>query len=232
MADVRPPPVALAFMALLAFSALPARAVDWSGTLAATSDYVFRGVSQSDGGPALQAGVTAAWDPGWYGSAWASTVEFGPDDDASVELDLLAGWAGDAGKDWTVDVALVHYVYPGESFDDSSELLLSAEWRERLLLSAAWSDDSLATGRPGTYVSAGGRFSLGKEWRLEMLAGTTFAGTLDHGGYAHLEVRAVRAWGSFELQIAGHALESTAQDIFGDAADSRLAVTVTKSFEP
>lgn len=80
------------------------------------SDYRFRGLSLSDEGAALQGGVTATLSSGAYGYAWASTIdEYGAGADgkgATVEVDLVLGWAGSlAGFD--VDASAQLYTYPG-----------------------------------------------------------------------------------------------------------------------
>jgi len=86
--------------------------------LGVVSDYRFRGLSLSDEEPALQGGVTATLSNGAYGYAWASTIdEYGPGADgkgATVEVDLVLGWAGSlAGFD--VDASAQLYAYPGGS---------------------------------------------------------------------------------------------------------------------
>lgn len=82
----------------------------------AVSDYRFRGLSLSGENPALQAGVTASLANGGYGYAWTSTIdEYGAGADgkgATVEVDLVLGWAGVvAGLD--VDASAQVYTYPG-----------------------------------------------------------------------------------------------------------------------
>ncbi len=51
------------------------RKFTYSFNLGATSDYVFRGVSQSDNDPALQGGVDVAYGI-LYAGVWASLVDF------------------------------------------------------------------------------------------------------------------------------------------------------------
>ncbi|TGV64690.1 hypothetical protein EN803_33645, partial [Mesorhizobium sp. M2D.F.Ca.ET.160.01.1.1] len=68
--------------------------VQASGSAALTSDYVWRGSSQSEGDPAVQAGAKIAIASGWYASVWGSTVSFKPDNGARSEFDLVAGWSG------------------------------------------------------------------------------------------------------------------------------------------
>jgi len=84
----------------------------FSGSVALTSDYLFRGISQTNNDPALQAGVTWTSNEGFYAGAWASTVDFVPGDKADAEVDLTAGYAGSAG-DFTYDVGVILYAYPG-----------------------------------------------------------------------------------------------------------------------
>ena len=86
-----------------------AAAVELSGNVALTTDYVWRGVSQTDGAPAIQGGFDAAFGNGLYAGVWGSNVDF--DAEESLEVDLYAGWAGEY-KGFGVDVGVIHYHYP------------------------------------------------------------------------------------------------------------------------
>lgn len=71
-----------------------------SANLTLTTDYVFRGISQSQGKPALQGGFDYAHASGLYIGTWGSNVGWVDDiakTNNSVELDLYAGYAGEAG---------------------------------------------------------------------------------------------------------------------------------------
>ncbi len=57
----------------------PARAADLGANMALTSDYVWRGSSQTQEKPAAQAGLKLSGEGGWYASAWDSNVEFAPE---------------------------------------------------------------------------------------------------------------------------------------------------------
>jgi len=75
---------------------------------AVTSDYVFRGFSQTDTGPAVQGGVDLTAGV-FYAGAWASQVDFGDDTDA--ELDIYGGVAvSSGGFDFNVGVIAYHYI--------------------------------------------------------------------------------------------------------------------------
>ncbi len=78
-----------------------------SFNIAATSDYIFRGISQSDEDPAISGGVDVTSGM-FYGGIWASTVDFG--DDTSAEYDVYAGVTHDFGA-MSTDFGVIYYGY-------------------------------------------------------------------------------------------------------------------------
>jgi uncharacterized protein (TIGR02001 family) len=78
----------------------------FSGNIALTTDYVFRGLTQTDG-PAVQGGFDYA-NGMFYAGTWASNVNFAN----NFELDLYAGFKPVTGP-VTWDIGLVGYLYPG-----------------------------------------------------------------------------------------------------------------------
>lgn len=85
-----------------------------SGNVALVSDYRFRGVSFSDGDPALQGGIDLAHSSGFYIGTWGSTIS-GGGPYGELELDVYGGWSGDISDGVTVDVGLLYYIYPTEN---------------------------------------------------------------------------------------------------------------------
>lgn len=84
---------------------------DISFNAGVTSDYVFRGVSQTMEDPALQAGVDVTHGS-IYAGAWASNVDFG-DGETDAEVDLYVGVRPEfAGFNW--DVGVVGYLYTSQ----------------------------------------------------------------------------------------------------------------------
>jgi uncharacterized protein (TIGR02001 family) len=88
-----------------------------SSNIAIATDYTFRGVSQTDGGPAVQGGFDYTNDI-WYGGVWASNVDVSTD--GSTEIDLYAGVKPTFG-DVNTDFGVIGYFYPGAD-DDGAEL--------------------------------------------------------------------------------------------------------------
>ena len=83
----------------------------WSASLGATSDYVYRGISQTHDSGALQLGVNYQGAPGWFVGAWGSNVDPYPGSAPSKELDLYAGVIRELGADFTVRGTYTHYAY-------------------------------------------------------------------------------------------------------------------------
>jgi uncharacterized protein (TIGR02001 family) len=90
-----------------------------TANVALTSDYVWRGYSQSDEEMAIQGGFDYSHSSGFYLGTWASNVDFNIVD-TSIEVDLYGGWATEING-WSIDVGLSQYSYPGESSFDFLE---------------------------------------------------------------------------------------------------------------
>lgn len=89
-----------------------------TGNVALTTDYAFRGVSQTDESPAVQGGFDFS-SGGFYAGTWASNINFGTGG-SNLELDVYGGYKIPVGP-VTFDVGAIGYLYPGAS-DDAAEL--------------------------------------------------------------------------------------------------------------
>ena len=98
-----------------------------SMNIGVTSNYVWRGVSQTDDQPAISGGVDWSGASGLYAGAWASNVDFGPDT-SPYELDLYGGYAGKVA-DFGYDVGLIYYTYEPDDDANFLELALSGSWK-------------------------------------------------------------------------------------------------------
>jgi uncharacterized protein (TIGR02001 family) len=94
---------------LLATTATVASAqdVDIAFNAAVTTDYAFRGVSQTLEDPAISGGVDLTAGS-FYAGAWGSNVDFG--DDTDLEVDLYGGFRTEAGG-YALDFGVVGYLY-------------------------------------------------------------------------------------------------------------------------
>jgi len=86
-----------------------------TGSVAITSEYRLRGISQTDRDAAIQGGLTVAHSSGFYVGTWASNLAgYGSFGGSNMELDLIAGFSTAVGPA-TLDAGVVYYVYPGVS---------------------------------------------------------------------------------------------------------------------
>lgn len=114
----------------LFLSALPVHAEEaadpLSFNLSVTTDYRYRGISQTRLKPALQGGFDYAHASGFYVGAWGSTIKWIKDSggDANVEIDLYGGYKTEVAPGLTLDVGVLTYNYP------SNKLAVSANTQE------------------------------------------------------------------------------------------------------
>jgi len=94
------------------------------------SQYIFRGLTQTNRSPALQGGVDLTHSSGFYLGAWGSNISWLTDENqvntnnvstyksgGSLEIDLYGGYRytfASIGSGLGVDVGLLQYYYPGE----------------------------------------------------------------------------------------------------------------------
>lgn len=97
-----------------------------TGNIAITSDYRYRGLTQSRFEPALQGGADYTHTPtGLYAGVWGSTIKWIDDagGDSNVEIDLYGGKRGEFGGGVSYDTGLLYYYYPSNGFTDSANTL-------------------------------------------------------------------------------------------------------------
>ncbi len=147
----------LAGLAVLGAIVSPVACADgWGGSLALSSDYVFRGLTQTDGSPSAQADLHYQTRGGWFAGARAANVKQGMDQSTSVELDGYLGYGQTLGDDWGGSLALVRYAYPLDHPSrqyDYDELVGTVSYLDRVSLTIAASPDSSIIARRGTVTN-------------------------------------------------------------------------------
>jgi uncharacterized protein (TIGR02001 family) len=91
------------------------RKFTYSFSITGTSDYVFRGISQTDNDPTIQGSVGIGYGI-FYAGAWGSGLDFDAIyNDAELEVDWTAGIKPTWGP-LTFDFGIIYYTYPGEGY--------------------------------------------------------------------------------------------------------------------
>ncbi|MEJ0059056.1 MAG: TorF family putative porin [Terricaulis sp.] len=146
-----------------------------SGNVAFTSDYVWRGISQSGNDFAVQGGFDYS-NGIFYAGTWASSVDFGTS--GNTELDLYAGVKPELGP-VALDFAVLGYFYPGSTDAggdlDFYELKGGASFSplDPLTLSATvyYSDDFGTFDEVGLYGEVAAGFALTESFSLSAAYG-------------------------------------------------------------
>lgn len=229
-------PFALPCVLALAGALLPAHAADgtWNGSLALTSDYILRGISQNYGNLAYQGGLSYRSGAGWYAGAWASTIEPFPYGKHSVEVDGFAGYAWSLGPRWSARANYTRYAY---AFDkrrvsyDYDELALSLAFEDRLAATVSWQPDSTgysslgyAHRRPSWAWELSGRQPLAHGFALIASAGYYDTRQLYGEGYGAGSIGLSYARRHVELAVNRFFVNSTIYRLFDDASADGLWV--------
>lgn len=210
---------------------IPLHASVVSGNVVLTSDYVFRGISQTDASVAPQVGAWFDVDPGLYASAWASRVDFASVPQASSEIDYAIGWRRNVGSDWSADLNATWFTYAGAAELNYLEWIATATWRGRHWITLGASQDVFATGRTGVYAQTGVRIPVDDALRFELAGGYYWLDRPYGRSYAHAQ--ATVAWqvqSNFEIRLLGHITNHSARDIFGGLARPRVEAAIQASF--
>lgn len=111
---------------LSSVNAMAAEPITVTGSAAFTSDYLFRGVSQTSNNAAVQGAMTFTHESGMYFSLWGSSITaFSANsfESSGLELDTLLGYGGKAGE-VAYDVGIMRYNYPG--LNDNNNCCINA----------------------------------------------------------------------------------------------------------
>lgn len=226
---------------LLASGMAVAADSSFSANVGVTSDYRFRGVSQSAQDPALQGGLDYAHNNGFYLGTWASTIDFnagpGANPDAHVELDLYGGYKWKlSGIEW--DVGVIHYAYPGS---DSSfhlpftEVYFGGTYGPVNAKVYYTNDYTGPTTKSATYLTAGVTQELGSGFTLGASVGHSSGGGItDTFGksYTDFKVGVSKDFFGVTFNLAYVDTSGISPDITTDVfnTEATVVLTATKTF--
>jgi len=214
----------LASSIVLAAGGIQAQEPMWSvsGNVALTSDYVWRGISQTMEDPAIQGGFDLNHGSGFYAGVWGSNVRFvekdQPSDGAHIEMDLYTGFSNELPSGFTYDIGYIRYLFPGVDDGDSGEFYLGGSFKG-LGLKYNYNPDDDGT----HYYELAYEYNLPQDFTLKASVGRS---ATDGDDYTNYLVSAGKSWQGFDFTIA-----YTNTDIKDDkTADGRVVFTVGKSF--
>lgn len=159
----------------LSLTAMAAQA-EITGNVSAVSDYIWRGIGQSSGDPAIQGGIDYSHESGFYAGTWASNVDFGNCCDENVEVDLYTGFRGGDAVTW--DLGIIYYWYPGADDIDFPEIYAGLGW-EWLSGKVSYSNDFGNSDESAVYLEANAAYDLPKNFGLNAHVGYSDGDAID-----------------------------------------------------
>ena len=187
-----------------------------------TSNYVFRGVTQTDDGPAVQGGVDFTHDSGLYAGIWASNVEDNTGD-SGFEYDLYAGYNFKVNDKVAFDIGYITYKYSGtNAFTETYEIFAGASFYG---FSATYYDGNPDAGSDYSYIDLKYTLALPQEFNVHL-----------HYGYNDVKNSSNDAEDAsigVSKDIAGFDMSLTWTTYDPDAGndEDELFITVTKAFD-
>ena len=234
--------ITLAVLAASSFAGAAHAAPAVTGSAALTSDYLFRGISQSAENMAVQGSFTATDDSGIYFTAWGSSISTeatGRSASSGLELDTLLGYTTTVG-DITYDIGVMRYNYPG-----ADKVKPRISYNE-VYGSVAYKGAKLGTAFSDDYFGETGKFNY--VYVDYTTALTERVGAVAHVGYNAFESAAFLLGNSkhyvdykvgLNSQVAGLGIEvayigsdanAKKSVVYGENATGRAVFTVSKAF--
>jgi uncharacterized protein (TIGR02001 family) len=222
---------------------------NFSASATIASDYVFRGLSQTDEDPALQASFDYKHPVGLYMGVWGSSVDESISE-GNVELDLYAGLRKELVENLTYDLSVIYYWYPSDSripekdyvegHAGLSYVFAKLPLEPNLGLGFNYSPDYYGEDGDAYSVSSTLRlslpyqFGLGFELGYQYVEGDKTTGNgvgLDgEDGYDYLywRIGLSRELLGFNLDLSYY--DTNESEYFGKIGEDRIVFTVSRSF--
>jgi len=233
----RSPTLACAVL-VAAASLAPLAHAEISSTITLTSDYDFRGFTQTAQDPALQASLDWSADSGLYVGAWASNVDFGPGTDSDIELDLYAGYNIEVTDELSYDIGGVYYTYFSDGDDvDFPEIYAAVNYKD--FTGKLWySWDFGNTSESAWYLEANYSIPLPQDFSIALHAGYSGGDYWDDPSFGFEEyfdysIGVAKTLGNFELMLKWvdgsdfRSANNTPGDVF--SSDSRAIFSIATS---
>jgi uncharacterized protein (TIGR02001 family) len=205
-----------------------------SANIGLTSNYLWRGVSQSDGHPAIQGGLDYAADNGLYVGTWASNEKFGT---KGTELDIYGGYKKELKGGLSYDLGAVKYNYPNHNSTEFSEAYAKLGFKgigaeADYTFQSNASDPDPVPAKGDMYYALGYTGELKHGWGYGAKVGR-YNFKNSPGGvspdYNHVQLsltKDVGKVGKFTL-----AADKPSKPLNNDKSDARVSLAWTKSFD-
>jgi len=194
-----------------------------TATATLASQYVWRGIRQSDGRPAAQFSLDYRRPSGWSAGTWASSIGERAVDDGWLEWDVYGGYGGTTTGGIGYSGTAYYYMYPGARVGgdgrryDYGELAAGLSYRSlyaRYYRTFTRDFFGIADARGSGYLDVGVKHEIGGAMTLNLHAGDGRVAGAGNGGMDWHDLKA----GLSRRFEGGWALSGTYSRAFGAGA--------------
>jgi uncharacterized protein (TIGR02001 family) len=221
--------------ALLAQTAAPAAEpakpepdFTFTGNMALSSEYLYRGIAQSNHQPAISGGFDFAHKSGFYLGNWNSSISWISDavqaagitqgTSAPVEMDFYGGYKFSPGADITLDVGALYYYYPIKGFKpdpsvDTLEVYLAGTWGPATLKYSQSTTElfGFIDSKNSSYIELAATFDVGGGFAIAPHVGYQKVKGLSDCDYTDYNVKATKDLSGWTLTLGAYG--TNAKDI-------------------
>jgi uncharacterized protein (TIGR02001 family) len=215
---------------------------DLTFNAAVTTDYRYRGMSQTRLKPAVQGGVDYVHNAsGFYVGAWGSTIKWIKDmnGDADVELDLYGGKRGELGSGFTYDVGGLYYWYPSNDLPvnaNTFELYGQVGYGPAYIKYSHSTTNLFGTAdsKNSKYLDVGANLDLGSGFTLNLHAGRQLVANNGGSTYNDYKIGVSKDLGFATLSLAAIGTDTKAPVLSPvgnkDLGKTGAVLTLSKTF--
>jgi uncharacterized protein (TIGR02001 family) len=212
-----------------------------TGSVGATSDFVFRGLSLTRGNPTAQASLDVEFPQEFYVGGFIAGADPNPGPSPGVEFDVWAGRYWRLNDDYSVDLRLAQYTYPDDPRRvnyNRTELTGTLGFRNQFFVAAIYSPNTEAVGSSPGYQAGGawavevsGRHPFNDRFAVSAGLGHYGLESVYGGSYNYWNATLTATFSPFEMQLAYLGVDGGAEDLFlPSTVGDRVAVTALWRF--
>lgn len=193
-----------------------------------TSNYVFRGETQSDENPAIQGGIDYNHSSGFYAGVWGSNVDF-PGIGSGLEYDLYLGIGFNVNPDVKLDVGYITYQYTNNSVDNfygQDEVFIGAKYKG--FTGYYYYGNKNLNNENYNYFDLRYTFDLPQEFKMTLHYG--YLNPDNTHSASDASIRVARDFSGFIVSLTGTFVDTNNSPSY-PPDKNRLLITVAKNFD-
>ncbi|MCH7823064.1 MAG: hypothetical protein IIA07_13715 [Proteobacteria bacterium] len=199
-----------------------------------TSEYIYRGLVQSDGNPAFQFGLDYEFDSGLFVGAWTSTIDMrGATSERDIELDYYLGYHYESRTQLAATLTVLRYTYPGQIGShsyDYHEVLLMATWRERYSIEFGYTNNYYGLDSIARHWELRSDWPVANVWVISAALGRNDLSSIGVSRYLHWDVGASARFSRVVLDLRWYDNEPLGGYAASLAAGPQLVVSISTAF--